>query len=243
MNSFLRTHFFAGACRLCQKAPAVLVVALASIPTLLSAGIYDVERARKATAKVVRDGDDWVVTVDFLASQALGASKSAEVNRNLARDFAYRGLFSELGGSEGSEVVISGFQSESSEFEDGHWKARFRIPVNGASLREKTRQESDSGPAKDSKALSEMADDAGSGVPDDGGEITTYDNSSPKNISLNDKSMIPSAVLKGEGLSPTGASSMLPSVPSPVISKPLGIPSPTVPSPSIPKPLTLPPIT
>lgn len=120
---------------------ALLMALLAAIPTPLLAGTYSLQRVRKATAEVVRDGNDWVVAVEFLASRPFGNAKDIEINRRLARDYAFRGLFRELGGKPENEIVVSGFQTERSEKVDDWWKARFRIPVNGVSIHSKPKPE------------------------------------------------------------------------------------------------------
>ena len=111
---------------------------LIAAPASTIAGTHVVQRARNATADVVRDDGDWVVSVEFLAFHSLGSSKDMEVNRKLARDYALRGLFRELGGKPEDDLVVSGFQTESSGEEDGVWKARFRTPAEGVLMRPKT---------------------------------------------------------------------------------------------------------
>ncbi len=116
-------------------AVAALAVLLSAVPLALTAGTHEVQRARKATAEVVRDGGDWVVSVDFIAAHGLGAAKDVLDNQRLARDYALRGLQQELKGDPGHEIVVTGFQTERSEEVKGRWKARFRIPANGVSMR------------------------------------------------------------------------------------------------------------
>lgn len=94
--------------------------------TTLHAGTHLVQRSRNAVAEVSRDGDGFVVAVEFAPVKSLGAAKDAEVNRKLARDYALRGLARELGGTDATNLAVSGLRPEFSRLEEGHWKAVFR---------------------------------------------------------------------------------------------------------------------
>lgn len=136
-----------------RGALAALSVFLVIPSGMLLAETYEVQRTRGAMAEVVRDGGDWVITIEFSASRSLGSAKDAEVNRSLARDYALRGLFLELKGERETDIVVSGLQTESSEEVDGYWKARFRTPANGIVMRPRQCSAPDAEPATNQASI------------------------------------------------------------------------------------------
>ena len=105
------------------------ILALAAPPA--GAGRHLVQQTRKATADVVRVGDQWVVSVEFVPTAAFGKPRSRVDNQRLARDYALRGLARELGTERGRTISVSRMQVEYSGPDNGLWKARFTIPVDG----------------------------------------------------------------------------------------------------------------
>lgn len=222
----------AGVSGLRPGAPAVLMFLLIAAPALTIAGTHVVQRARNATADVVRDGGDWVVSVEFLASHSLGRTKDIEVNRRLAGDYALRGLFRELGGKPEDDLVVSGFQTESSEEEDGIWKARFRTPANGVSIRPKPTPE----PA--AEAPENIQNDAAAPIPagvDVHGAIVATASAGASDLDgASTSTEVDSAAAS---VSPASAVPV-PTVPVPDVKSPaLPVPVPDVKSPALPVPV------
>lgn len=197
----------------------VVALHLALLATALPAGTYEVQRARKATAEVVRDGDDWVVSVEFVASHALGTAKDLLDNRRRARDYAKRGLFRELGGTAEDNMSVTALRIERSEEEDGRWKARFRIPANGIAMQPKSRSEPE--PSPDSTDIDASAPPV---RPPSGGDgIEAPSPSSPPVVEVPD---IQTPSLPSPSL-PSPPRLNVPEIKAPALPPPMSIPSPS----------------
>lgn len=93
----------------------------------LFAGTHVVHKSRNAVADVKRVGEGFSIAVEFAPVRSFGAAKDAEINRNLARDYALRGLAREFGDSNVTDMSAKGLQSEYSRLEEGRWKALFHV--------------------------------------------------------------------------------------------------------------------
>ena len=247
----------AGVSGLRPGALAVMMALLIAAPESTTAGTHMVQRVRNATAEVVRDGDDWVVAVEFVASHSLGTAKDLEINRQLAREYASRGLFRELKGTPKEEIVVSGFQIESSGEEEGLWKARFRTPAEGISMVAKTRPEpvtaevpesvrngdTESDPAG-ADASGEIVSAAPSGANDSGGVSTPRETDSDVASDTpgpRDQPTPRTSFIEAHGLPvPTVPAAKMPSLPIPEVPVPdvkaSVLPVPALPVPNISNP-------